>query len=380
MSNCLHIVHGVLTLDVGGLERLVVTLAGSAKARGHRVSVVCIERRGGLSTQAENAGATIVSLDKPPGRLPKFIARATEVLGALNPDVLHTHQIGAAWYLGPAARQLNCSVVHTEHGNHFSQAGSWWRAMKTRLFMHSVCRYIDRFCCVSDEIAAAASKWRTIPRSKVDVVPNGISTALPPDLAQPESVRAALGIPGSAPVIGTVGRLAEVKCQALLIRAFRRVQVLFPDVRLLLVGDGPERANLENLTRELGLTDRVHFLGYQSQPEQFFRIMDVLALTSRSEGFPVSLLEAWRAAVPTVCTAVGGIPSIINHGINGLLVTSGDEVAVAEALTRVLGDRNFGARLGEAGRREFSDRYSLDRMMAEYERRYHELLTRPTVR
>jgi glycosyltransferase involved in cell wall biosynthesis len=270
-------------------------------------------------------------------------------------------------------------VVHTEHGNHFSQAGGWRQAFKTRLFMHSAARCIDRFCCVSDEIAVAAARWRTVSRAKVEVVPNGITTEDPGGLPSPEEVRAGLGIPASAPVVGTVGRLAEVKQQHVLIRAVGRIRAVVPDVRLVLVGDGPERANLESLARTLGMADRVHFAGYQSCPERFFRIMDVFALTSRSEGFPVSLLEAWRASVPVVCTAVGGIPRVVSHGANGLLVPPADEAAVAESLARVLTERDLGPGLGRAGRATLCERYSLDRMMTEYERRYRELLARPTV-
>jgi glycosyltransferase involved in cell wall biosynthesis len=369
-----HIAHGVLTLDVGGLERLVLDLIRAARARGHRVSVVCVEGPGRLAQEAEAAGATVASLGKPPGLWREFIDTAATVIADLDPHVLHTHQIGAAWYLGPGARRLGRPVIHTEHGNHIARAKGWWRTARTRLLMRSAARHIDRFCCVSDEIAAAATRWWTVPRSKVEVVPNGIPPEVRPDLASPESVRASLDIPPAAPVVGTVGRLAEVKRQDLLLRATARVRVRFPDVRLLLVGDGPERGKLEGLARELGLADRTHFLGYQASPEQFLRVMDVFSLTSRSEGFPVSLLEAWRASLPVVCTAVGGIPRVVSHGLNGLLIPPGDEAGLAEAMARVLTDRGLGARLGQAGCRALHEEYSIDRMVDEYERRYRELI------
>jgi len=120
-------------------------------------------------------------------------------------------------------------------------------------------------------------------------------------------------------VIGTVGRLAEVKQQGMLIRALQHVRRMLPTSHLLLIGDGSERSPLEALTRDLDLTNWVHFLGYQSRPEQYLRIMDVFSLTSRSEGFPVSLLEAWLVGVPTVCSAVGGIPDVVTHEVDGLL-------------------------------------------------------------
>ena len=371
----LHIAHGVLSLDVGGLERLVVSLIGAATEQGHCVSVVCIERPGKLTAEAEAAGARVLSLDKPSGRLPHYIERAAELLAELQPDVVHTHQIGAAWYLGPAARRQGRPVIHTEHVNGFDLASGWWKKVKTRLLVRDAARRIDRFCCVSDDIARAATRWRTVPSAKVEVVPNGIRATMPDGLPAPEAVRESLGIPATAPVIGTVGRLSEVKQQDLLIHAARQLLDRWPDLRVVLVGDGPERARLESVAREAGMQDRVLFLGYQPCPEQFLRILDVFVLTSRTEGFPVSLLEAWRAERPVVTTAVGGIPAIVTDGENGLLVPAGNEAVITSALGRVLDDRELASRLGRAGRETLVKRYSLERMTAEYERRYRELLS-----
>lgn len=378
MGAPVHIMHGVLSLDVGGMERIVVDLARTALSQGHRVSVICIERPGRLRAEAEAAGATVVSLDKPPGRLPEYVELAAKTLEKLDPDVIHTHQIGAAWYLGRAAGRLGQPVLHTEHGNHFSQAGSWLRSVKTRLFVHSVTQYIDRFCCVSDEIAAAVTRWRTVPRAKVEVVSNGITTTIRSDLASAESVRVSLGIPLSARVIGTVGRMAEVKRQDILIRATQLLLDRRPDVHLLLVGDGSERPRLEALAQELGIADRVHFAGYQSCPEQFLQVMDVFSLTSRSEGFPVSLLEAWRSGVPVACSSVGGIPRVVSEEADGLLFPSGDVMAAARAFSRLLDDREMSRKFGLAGQRKVRELYSLERMAADYERLYYDLLVRRT--
>lgn len=374
MNEPLHIVHGVHSLDVGGLERLVLGLVRAGVAAGQRVSVLCVEHPGQLADEAVTAGATVVSLGKPAGRHPEFIDHAAEVLAALRPDAVHTHQIGAAWYLGRAAGWLGVPVVHTEHGNHFARESGWAGVLKARLFFRTAARSVGRFCCVSDEIAAAVTRWGTVPRSKVEVIPNGIPLHPPADLLAPALVRASLGIPDGVPVVGTVGRLAEVKRQDVLLRAAARLSREFPDVRVLLVGDGPERATLETLARDLGLAPRVHFAGFQSRPEEFLRVMDVFALTSRSEGFPVSLLEAWRAGRPVACSAVGGIPAVVRNTENGLLFPSGDDAAAAIVLAALLRNRDLAARVAAAGRAEFRRKYSLDRMAGEYDRLYRESL------
>ena len=372
----LHIVHGVLALDVGGLERIVLSLVRAGRQRRHRVTVLCVERPGTLAAEAEAEGATVLSLNKPAGRLLEFVTKAGGVLGSLKPDVVHTHQIGAAWYLGAAARAQGVPVVHTEHGNALARAATAREVLKTRLLFHRTARSIDLFCCVSQEIAGALTRWWTVPRGKVGIVPNGVPVDRADDGPSPTEVRASFGIPAGAPVVGTVGRLNEVKRQDLLIRAFARIRSAFPDAWLLLVGDGDQRPRLESLVKELGLSDRVRFAGYRSRPEPLLRAMTVFALTSRSEGFPVSLLEAWLAGVPAVCSAVGGIPSVLTAEENGLLFRSGDEGELTAALTRLLADTELRRRLTERGSRTVREQFSLDRMADEYDARYRRVLVR----
>jgi glycosyltransferase involved in cell wall biosynthesis len=374
-AGALHIVHGLLSLDVGGLERIVLDLIRAGRAAGHRVSVVCVESPGELAADATALGADVVSLDKPPGRVAATVAKAATALSALRPDLLHTHQIGALWYLGQAARSIGrVPVIHSEHGNHVALAATLIRQWKTRLFMHRAARFADRFCCVSEDIAQTVTGWRTVPSTKVDVILNGIRTDLFEDRSEALPVRQELGIPAQAPVIGSVGRLSAVKQQEILIRAAAGLRERFPEVRLLLVGDGPERSRLEREAITLGIQDRVHFAGYQGKPERYLHAMNLFALTSRSEGLPVSLLEAWAAGLPVVCSAVGGIPKVVSNGEDGLLFPNGDEGALLLALTKILDDRAFAGRLGAAGLKTVKEKYSLKRMANDYEQRYRTLL------
>ena len=194
-------------------------------------------------------------------------------------------------------------------------------------------RYADRFCGVSRDVIAAAGAYGTIRRRKLAHVPNGIDTAaFAAAEADRPAVRAALGIAPDAPVIGTVGRLAEVKQQGVLIRAFARIIPAFPTARLVLVGDGPLRAELEGLARSLGLGGAVLFAGYQPNPERYLAAMDVFVLPSRAEAMPLVIPEAWAAGRPVVASRVGGIPELIEDGKTGLLVEPGDVDGLAARL------------------------------------------------
>ncbi len=371
----LHIVHGLQSLDVGGLERIVLDLSRVGRRRGHRVSVVCLEHPGTLASQVEAEGATVLSLGKPPGRTSWLRDRATAVLTYLAPDILHTHTVGALWYLGPVAQKVcRIPVLHTEHIDNVGKATGWWTKTKTRLLWHRAGRFSDRFCCVSDDVARSAARWGTVTRSKVETVLNGIDTERYADPSSRAEVRAHLGITAEKRVVGTVGRLNEVKNQKLLLRAVAALGHDHADVHILLVGDGPERGALEKLAADLGLSSRMHFAGYQRKPERFLPAMDLFALTSRIEGLPLALLEAWAAGLPIVSSAVGGVPKVVVNGENGLLFPNGDEGALATALRSLLADPKKAAAMAAVGLALVRERYSLDRMATDYEARYRLLI------
>lgn len=373
MSPPLHVAHAVLSLDVGGLERIVIDLVRIGHRRGDRVSVICLEREGNLAEVAQKAGTTVHCLRKPPGRRPEIIPVAASLLASLRPDVVHTHQIGPAWYLSQVARSFGIPLIHTEHGDPFARASQPLQIAKLRLFYAQTARRLRLFCCVSRDIATVMGRFRTVPSRLLAVVPNGIRTDELEGLPTPEQVRAQWTIPKDALVVGTVGRLDEVKRQDLLLEAFGKVADGHGDRYLLLVGDGPERANLERKVSLMGLRDRVRFAGFQREPEAYYRAMDLFALTSRSEGLPVSLLEAWAASKPVLCTAVGGIPAVVTDGVDGKLVPSGDEDAVAAGLNLLMEDPERRQRMGEAGREKVLASYSLDRMADAYRSRYDQV-------
>jgi glycosyltransferase involved in cell wall biosynthesis len=372
----LHIVHGLQSLDVGGLERIVLDLAHVGRGRGYRVSVVCLERPGTLASQVEAEGATVLSLGKPPGRTPWLRDRAAKILTDLAPDILHTHTIGALWYLGPVARKVcRIPVLHTEHIDNVGKATGWWTKLKTRVLWHRAGRYADRFCCVSDDVARSATRWWTVPRSKIETVLNGIDTDRYADPSPRADVRAEFGITANDRVVGTVGRLNEVKSQNLLLKAVAALGPDHGDVHILLVGDGPEQRSLERLASDLGLGPRTHFAGYQRNPERFLPAMDIFAMTSRLEGLPLALLEAWAAGLPIVSSAVGGVPKVVVDGLSGMLFPNGDEAALTSALRTILADPKMAAKMAAAGSAVVRERYSLDRMATDYEARYRSLLT-----
>lgn len=376
MSGTLSVAHVVLSLDVGGLERNVVNQVREAPRLGQRVAIICVERPGTLAPRAEALGATVVSLDKRPGLKLATIGRLKAVLRDFDPDVIHSHQIGPLFYAGLAVR---CSrgrlLVHTEHG-HENYAGRF----RTRWLGRVGVRYTTRFYCLTQAMADEVIAQRIAPRQKVALIHNGIDISCFQAVRDTAAVRRDLNVPAEAQLIGTVGRLTEVKRHDLLLRAFAALPAPGSAAHLLLVGDGPLRADLQALADRLGIGPRVHFAGYQADTAPFLQAMDVFALTSRSEGMPQALLEAGVAGVPVVAAAVGGVPELIEDGRTGVLFPAGDERALVSALARLLADRDYGRRLGMAARERVEARYSIGRMADEYHRDFLELLARQPAR
>jgi sugar transferase (PEP-CTERM/EpsH1 system associated) len=371
MPRPLRVAHVVLSMELGGLERLVVDLVREGRRLGQQASVVCLERPGKLAAQVEELGVPVYCAEKRPGIRLSTIGRLKKIFRDIQADVVHTHQIGALFYAGPAARAVRVPViVHTEHGKHYANR------LRRRVLGRWAGRYTARFFCVSRDIAAEVAAHRIVPEHKIAIAPNGIDTLRFATRGEPEVLRRKLGIPERAPVIGTIGRLDEIKRQDLLIQAFAKLRETAPDAQLVLVGDGPLRETLQSLASELAVGERVHFAGYQAHPEQYLHLMDVFALTSRSEGMPLVMLEAWAAGVPVVASRVGGLPELIDDGQTGILFTSGDREELVRALHCLLASPELAARMGGAGRSQVEREFTLARMAEQYQRSYLELLCR----
>jgi sugar transferase (PEP-CTERM/EpsH1 system associated) len=370
----MRICHVLLSLDVGGLERNVLNQVRCAPGIGEECTVVCLERPGELAPQVRALGARVISMGKRAGLRPGMVRRLRNVFRDLLPDVVHTHQIGTLLYAGPAAKWAGVPLtVHTEHGKEPYQ-----RRWRTRMLGRVAGTFTHTFFCLTEDMASQVRASRVVPNRKIRVIFNGIDTSQFTDPCETSHVGASLGIPPRSKVIGTVGRLTEIKRQDVLIRAFAKVKARFESAHLLLVGDGPLRERLEELAVSLGIGGSVHFAGYQSPTAPYIQIMTIFALTSRSEGMPQAAIEASVTGLPVVASRVGGLPELIEQGRTGLLVPEGDDSGFAEAFCRLLEDPASARRMGEAARQHAIARFDIGRMAADYHSYFAGLLDRPS--
>lgn len=355
----MRIVHVVQSLGLGGQERLVLHLSRELRRRGHEVSVISLTPGGALKRDFETPGpisVRAIELERRDGFDPLLPARLFAELVYLRPEVVHTHNPSPMLYAVPLARALGVhAIVHTKHGANIYGPRSLAAA-------RVVARMTTAFVACSDGTAVTARAKEHVPPRLLRVVPNGIPLGdFDPERKDRARVRRELGIPEDAFVIGTVGRLAPEKEQALMIAA--AAPLLGEKVHLVIVGDGPERAALERLSDEHA--PYIHLTGVRSDVGAVLSTFDIFTLTSRTEGLPLVVPEAMAAGLPVVATAVGGVPDIVPPTV-GVLAHAGDRAGLEAAYRRLWEDSGERAAMGKAAITHARDRFSVEAMTDRY--------------
>ncbi len=356
----MRIVHVVWSLNLGGQERFLLNLSRALTAKGHEVSVVVMTAGGSMRAQFD--GIELVDVIERGGFDAGLFARMARVFRARRPDVVHTNNPGPLMYGAFAARgALVRRVVHTKHGanNVYTK--------RSLLFARAAVRTLSAFVAVSEPTSEVARTLERVPSRLLHVIPNGVPLdQFGADPAARARVRAQLAIPSNAVVVGTVGRLVVEKDYPFLVRSI--APLLSPDVRLVIVGDGDQRAAIESaIPRES--RPFVHLTGMRADVPALFASFDVFALSSKTEGLPLVVPEAMASRLPIVATSVGGLPSIVPRHV-GRLVPHGDERAMRDALKELTASPEKRRALGDAAHAYAHERFSLDRMTEAYERLY----------
>lgn len=358
------------SLQVGGLQKVVVRLVD--RFGGRRDHLVLTPAGDGPLRPRFGPGVDVIALAERPGS-PKLNAlRMARVFRAWRPDVVHSRN----WTCIDAvlgARLAGVPVVI--HGEHGREAGDpEGRNALRRRVRRLLAPLVTEFVAVSRDLARWLVEDVGVPAAKVTQIYNGVDTeAFSP--ADKEAARRTLGIRDGAVVIGTVGRLDPVKDHRGLLEAFGRT-ARHPHAQLVVVGDGPCRAELEQVGRRLGLDGRVLMLGERQDVARILRALDVFALPSLGEGISNALLEAMASGLPVIATRVGGNPELVDDDVTGTLVSPRSAEALAAAFDRYLSDPGLIRKHGEAGRRRALRDFSLDRMFGAYDSLYSRLLAR----
>jgi sugar transferase (PEP-CTERM/EpsH1 system associated) len=362
-----QLVHG---LPIGGTEVLVDRLIRRLSDR-YRFVVACLDEVGELGQRLIDDGIELHPLGRRPGfdwRCVRRLARCVRDSGA---QMVHAHQYTPYAYI-TAARLLGGRppVLFTEHGRFYPDLSSAKRRLFNRLL---TCRH-DRFVAVGGAVKQALIEKEGLPAERIEVVYNGAaSEPASPSAEWRAEVRREFGAAGDEFVVLQVARLDPIKDHTTALKSLAAAVSRNPRIRLVLVGDGPERPTIERQIVDLGLQRSVTMLGQRGDVPVLLAAADAFLLTSVSEGLPVTIIEAMAAGLPVVSTGVGGVPEIIDDGDTGLLAPAGDVDALAQAMLRISQDANLRESLAARGRERAASRFSEERMIERYHSLYAEL-------
>ena len=384
----MKILRVIARLNVGGPARHVSLLNAGLDSRGHETMLVHGRLDAGeasLEAYAADRGISLVRLDAlgrtvRPGDDVRALAELVRLIRDEQPDVIHTHtakagtlgRLAALTFNAVRPRARRALVLHTFHGHVFEGYFSPIVNAAIRTTERTLAHLTDTVVTISpSQRSDIVERFGVAAASKTVVVPLGLDldALLELDPEAPD-LRTSIGASPDDVIVGYAGRMVPVKDLRTLIRAFAEARVAVPTLRLMLAGDGPERPGVEALVAELGLGDRVHFIGWTDDLGHLYATLDMFVLSSLNEGTPVAGIEAMAAARPVVATRVGGVPDVVEHERSGLLVPPRDPSALADAIVRLARDPQLRRAMGAAGRERARAQYSHTRLVDDIERIY----------
>ncbi|QDT91712.1 glycosyltransferase [Gimesia algae] len=354
----LRVCHLSLTLCTGGLERLLVDFARYHNRDQFELEFIALGETGTPAEEIQQMGCPVIQFPLTArGKLDK-IRQLSDFLNQRDYDLLHTHNAYPHFYGSLAAYRSRIPVtIQTRHGRRFGETFS------ERMQFAIASRFADRVVSVSDDTSLRCKKIGWLNDKKVTRIWNGIDVD-----------RFVFTGPAEKLTAITVSRLSPEKDLATMLHAVHQVVQEIPEFRLLIVGDGPERARLQRITADLKLESQVQFLGERSDVPQLLSQAGFYVSSSLTEGISLTLLEAMSVGLPIVATHVGGNPEIVQQPTTGLLVPSADPVSLASAMIQMCQNQSQWTETGQQARKRVEQHFNIRTMIKDYESLYLDIL------
>jgi sugar transferase (PEP-CTERM/EpsH1 system associated) len=373
------IVHVMYRFDTGGLENGIVNLINHMPRDAYRHAVVALTEVTGFRERIQRPDVEFIALHKPPGHGVWLYPKLYGLFRSLRPAVVHSRNLAALEVQAPAWAARVPARVHGEHGRDIGDLdGSNRTYQRVRRAYRP---FVHHYLALSRDLADYLGAQVGVPQARLTQVYNGV-----------DSIRFHPAEGGRAPIpecpfgaaehflVGTVGRMQAVKDQLMLARAFVAALARHPDLRsrlrLVMVGDGPLRAEALHLLAAAGLADLAWLPGERSDVADVMRGLDCFVLPSLAEGISNTILEAMACGLPVIATRVGGNADLVTPGLTGDLVPPADPEVMAEHIVRLARAPGVAAAQGRAGRLQAERRFSMQAMVSTYQSLYDRLLAR----
>ena len=374
-GSALRVLHIVNRLDLGGTELGVLKVIRGLGCE-HFTHAICTAKGHRLETE-QNWGLTgsVYDASTSGSAAKHLVLRFARVMRTFRPHIVHSRNWGGIEAVFAARLARVPVVIHSEHGYELEMLEG--EPLRRRLLRHAAYAAADAVFAVTRDLRSYHARVSWTKESRIRVLANGVDTGRFCKLGgEAERARIALGLPPNSTIVGSVGRLVPIKDHASLLKAVETLVSKGSEVRVVLAGDGPEKASLESFVANSSvLGGRVHFLGDTGDVPQVLRSLDIFVLPSISEGMSNTLLEAMSCGLPVVASRVGGNRELLEDSGVGLLFEPRNVSDLAEKLSRLL-DESVRQKLGTAARSHVLSNYSLEDMMQRYRELYRELAAR----
>ncbi len=364
-----NIAHITFDMRIGGAEQVISNLIENTNQSKYNLSIICLDQTiGPFGRKLQEKGCQVISFNRKPGFDLSLIRQIHDYIIRCNVDILHCHQYTPYIYGLFASFFTSAKVIFTEHGRFYPDKRKFKRVVLNPFLSF----FTNTITAISLATRDALVEYENFPRKKIKIVYNGIDDSLY-TTSFAANRKASLGINKKDYVLGTVARLDTIKNQKMMIKSLASVRETYPNTFLIIVGDGPERNSLEAFVSSLGFSSHVIFTGFKDDVYNYLKTMDIFLLTSFSEGTAMTLLEAMAAGLPCIVTDVGGNPEIVEDNETGFIIPNDDEKTLADKICILFKDENLKKKIGKAGRRRFEEHFTVDKMVAAYEKIYDEI-------
>lgn len=371
----IKVLHITFDLKLGGTQQVIRQLVTNVDAEKVESHIICIDGIvGELGEVIEATGKVkVTAVQRRPGIDLKLVKTLAHYVKQNNIDVVHCHQYSPYFYGALATLGRRAKLIFTEHGRFYPDIVSTKRQWINRI----LAMWTSSITAISKATVQALIDLEKLPQKKMDVIYNGINPELTKsseDLQKIAEFREQYHVSENDFVFGTISRLEPIKNQKMMINAFKSVLEFIPNAKLLLIGDGAARQDLEAQADELGLREKVVFSGFIVDPQNLLQIMDVFLLPSFSEGTSMTLLEAMSYSKPAIVTNVGGSPEIVLQGETGIVVESDNTQELIDAMLKLNSDSELRKEYGENAYKRFCDHFTDTVMVEKYQSLYRRLV------
>lgn len=366
-----RILHILESIDSGGVERRRLSMTKLLDKEKFEIKIVCSKASSKVADEIINNDVEIFEVGqlKSPFNLSVHI-KVLKIVNKFKPHIIHGAVFEGVTLAATAGFFLRVPIVIIEETSE-PTTRSWRANMLMTLFG----KVADIAIGVSNASKDYLIKKAKISEEKVKLVVNGVKLDRNTEDLSPEEFKKELGIEENELIVGSVGRMVDsVKKFSILIEAIYKLRKRGLEVKLVLVGDGPDFFTLKKLTSELGMEDKVIFAGYQENPDKYYAIFDVFSLVSEREAFGLVLVEAMLHRLPVVATNVGGIPSIVVNNETGYLVDRSDLEGIVKMTSKLLLNLGLREKMGEYGYKRAVKLFGEDRYVREIENLYESLI------